>query len=230
MNNESGCKISELRELTSARKSCRICLDRDPGKIHAGAFFDFDPDVISYWSQWLGHPSPQLLIVGQDFGDLDYFKKFRGLDDPHNKTNENLCELLWHAGLTPSKPPLADRITRIFLTNSILCLKEPPMNSPLRETWVRACAINHLRPLIERLRPPIVVAMGGPAWQATQFALEIKNAPKRICAAAGGTWTTRMGTRIFAVGHCSGLGVRNRPWQMQLEDWSRIGDAVRQIL
>jgi hypothetical protein len=54
-------------------------MDRNPGKIHAGATFDFDPDVISYWSQWLGHPHPQILIVGQDFGDIEYFNKYRGL-------------------------------------------------------------------------------------------------------------------------------------------------------
>jgi uracil-DNA glycosylase len=227
MTSESGCQYSDIAELVATRKSCRICLDRYPGKIHSGATFDFDPNVISYWSQWLGHPEPQILIVGQDFGDKDYFEKFRGADDPENETNDYLYKLLMHAGLTPTKPPQADRKTRVFLTNSILCLKEPPMNSKLRNPWVRACAINHLRPLAHQLSPPIIVAMGGPAWLAARIAFEIEKAPEKISAAAGGMWPTRTNGHVFAVGHCGRLGQGNRPWYKQLEDWARIGDALR---
>jgi hypothetical protein len=36
------------------------------------------------------------------------------------------------------------------------------------------------------LNPPIVVALGGPGWQATKLALEIKEAPEKISEAAGG--------------------------------------------
>jgi uracil-DNA glycosylase len=221
------CQHSDLVELVTARKSCRICLDRHPGKIHAGASFAFDPGVISYWSQWLGHPDPQILVVGQDFGDVDYFTKFKGADDPENETNDYLYELLVHAGLTPTKPPQVDRNTRVFLTNSVLCLKEPPMNSKLRDSWVRACAINHLQPLALKLKPPIIVAMGSPAWLAVQIAFDIETAPAKIGAAAGGMWQTKTGIRVFAVGHCSRLGQGNRPWHKQIEDWKRIGEALK---
>jgi uracil-DNA glycosylase len=215
--------------LVESRKSCRICLDRDLGKIHAGASFDFDPPVISYWSQWLGHPKPQILIVGQDFGDVDYFKKFQGTDDPENETNDFLYELLKHIGLTPERPPKPDRHTRVFLTNSILCLKEPPMNSKPRDRWIRACAVAHLRPLADNVNPPIIVAMGGPAWLAVRIAFEIQETPERISNAAGGMWQTAAGIRVFAVGHCGRLGQGNRPWQKQLEDWTRIGSALKLI-
>lgn len=217
----------ESAELVESRKSCRICLDRDPGKIHAGASFDFDPPVISYWSQWLGHPKPQILIVGQDFGDVDYFKKFQGADDPESETNDFLYELLKHIGLTPGRPPKPDHHTRVFLTNSILCLKEPPMNSKVRDPWIRACAINHLRPLAHKLNAPITVAMGGPAWLAARIAFEIEKAPEKISAAAGGIWPARTDGHVFAVGHCGRLGQGNRPWHTQLEDWARIGEALR---
>ena len=219
----------ELMELISVRKSCEICPDRNPGKIHAGASFAFDPDVISYWSQWLGHPEPQILIIGQDFGDIDYFKRFRGVDDPENETNDYLYKLLVHAGLTPSRPPQPDPNTRVFLTNSVLCLKEPPMNSPLRKPWIRACAIKHLRPLAHKLKSPIIVAIGGPAWIAARFAFEIKEAPENIGAAAGGMWSTKEWGHVFAVGHCGRLGQGNRPWHIQLKDWSRIGEALKLI-
>jgi hypothetical protein len=65
--------------LVSARKACRICVQRSPGRIRSGAEFEFDPDVVSHWQQWLGHKQPKLLIVGQDFANVDYFVRYRGM-------------------------------------------------------------------------------------------------------------------------------------------------------
>lgn len=204
-------------------------MERNSGKIHSGASFDFDPYVVSYWSQWLGHPRPQILVIGQDFGDVGYFERNRGADEDGNDTNENLFKLLEHIGLKPRKPPQEDRETRVFLTNSILCLKEPPMNSKVRRPWVYSCAITHLRPLIQKLAPPVIVGMGGPGWLAARLALAIEDAPEKITVAAGGMWTTKTGIQVFAVGHCGPLGIANRSWRKQLEDWSRVGEARRQV-
>jgi hypothetical protein len=71
--------------------------------------------------------------------------------------------------------------------------------------------------------------MGGPGWLAARVALYIEDAPQKIAVAAGCAWTTRTGIKVFAVGHCGPLGIANRPWCKQLEDWSRVGDALRQI-
>jgi hypothetical protein len=215
-------------QLLCARKACQICVKKSPGRIRSGASFNFDPPVVSYWSQWLGCTEPKILVVGQDFGDTGYFQRFSGSDDPENKTNKNLYQLLVHAGLTPTCPPKPDRTTPVYLTNSVLCLKEPPMNAPLLNSWIRACAENHLRPLAQLLKPPIIVAMGGPGWMAVKAAFRIDHAPGLISIAAGGSWKTN-GSEVFAVGHCSGLGIRNRPWHTQLEDWSRVGDALKRI-
>lgn len=229
MTFEPGVRSLSLAELVEARKRCRIYIERSVGKIHAGQSFHFDPDVVSYWSQWLGCPKPKMLVIGQDFGDKSYFQKFRGQDDPANETNINLYKLLVHAGLTPKYPPQTDLVTPVFLTNSVLCLKEPPMNSSLRDSWVRECSLNHLRPLVNSLRPRIIVAMGAPAWLAARIALDIKDAPSKIGVAAGRTWDVSGFQRVFAVGHCSGLGIRNRSSQKQLQDWSRIGNALTQL-
>jgi DNA polymerase len=216
--------------LIAARKSCRICLDLSPGKIHCGSSRKFDPEVVSYWSQWLGHPKPKLLIVGQDFGDIAYFDRFQGLDEPHNQTNENLYKLLKLINLQPAPPPQRDTTTPVFLTNAILCLKEPPMNRPVLDSWIRSCAVHHLRPLLDALRPPIVVAMGGPAWKATRIAANLPNTPPRVGDAAGNMWTGGDGQRIFCVGHCGGLGLRNRPIELQRQDWLRIGESLQEYL
>ena len=90
--------MQDYGALVTARKACRICIERYPGRIRSCAEFDYDPDVISHWEQWLGHHQPKLLLVGQDFGNVDYFVRHRGRDEPHNPTNDNLYRLLTAAG------------------------------------------------------------------------------------------------------------------------------------
>ena len=214
--------------LVSARKACRVCVERSPGRIRSCAEFDYDPEVVSLWEQWLGHRRPLLFVVGQDFGNVEYFVRNRGRDAPGNKTNDNLQRLLIEAGFAVGEPPHLDPSTPVFLTNSILCLKEGAMNAPIRQSWVKACTENHLSPLLGWLRPPVVVGMGGCGWGAVRQAFALRDAPRPILQAASRDWTVDR-TRVFAVGHCGPLGLINRPWPEQLADWRRIGAAVREV-
>jgi hypothetical protein len=84
-------------------------------------------------------------------------------------------------------------------------------------------------PLLERLRPPLVVGMGGCGWRAVRQAFALRAAPLPIARAAGSDWVAADGTRVFAVGHCGPLGLTNRPWAQQLRDWRRIGTACEQL-
>jgi uracil-DNA glycosylase len=225
----AGLGMKTYDELVESRKRCRICMETDPGEIHNGDEFDFDPPVVSYWSQWLGHPNPILLIVGQDFSDIGYFCRNQGTDEPDNETNENLRKLLTEAEVKVEKGPARDEGARVFLTNSILCLKAGRMNAPIKHRWVDACAQNHLLPLINYLNAPIVIGMGVNGWRAVRKVFQLTHTPPQIKRAAGGSWDTPTGTRIFPVVHCSNLGIGNRPWPQQLADWRRIGDAVREL-
>lgn len=215
-----------LRHLVTARRECRICSDRNPDHIFNGAREDFDPLVVSYWSQWLGHESPKLLIVGQDFGDIDYFREHLGQDELNNSTNNNLHKLLGIAGLNVGAPPTRDIDSPVFLTNSILCLKKGPMNAPIRDPWVKSCAKRHLVPLLAHLRPPIIVAMGKHGWNAVRSAFNLIDTPRLISKAAGNSWIPSRGQRVFAVGHCGPLGIANRAWKQQEADWKRIGHTL----
>jgi len=222
--------LDEYGALVAARKACRVCVERSPGKIRSCAEFDFDPDVVSHWEAWLGHRRPELLAVGQDFGNVGYFVRNRGRDDPDNKTNDNLRRLLTEAGFAVTEPRHRDSNAPVFLTNSILCLKEGPMDGAIRPRWVDACADRHLRPLVRYLRPPVVVAMGSCGWRAVRRVFGLEDAPVRISQAAGSCWTAADGTRLFAVGHPGPQGLTNRPWPQQLGDWRRIGVAVSTAL
>ena len=227
---ESARGADQYDALVAARKACRICVERNPGKIRSCAEFDFDPDVVSHWEAWLGHKRPKLLAVGQDFGNVGYFVRNRGRDDPNNKTNDNLRRLLREAGFDVTDPAELDQNTPVFLTNSILCVKDGPMDGALRPSWVNACADKHLRPLVLYLRPPIVVGMGSCGWRAVRRVFALDKAPERISQAAGSSWISPDETRVFAVGHPGPQGLTNRPLPQQLADWRRIGEAVSAVL
>ena len=216
----------QWRALVMARKACRICVQQSPGRIRSCAEFDFDPDVVSHWEQWLGHRNPKLLVVGQDFGNVEYFVRHRGHDEPHNSTNDNLQRLLAAAGIDAADPPDRDLAAPVFATNSILCLKEGRMSGSILSSWVSTCAETHLAPLIRYLRPPVVVAMGSHGWRAVRQVFALDHAPQRISEAAGRDWPAADRTRVFAVGHPGPLGLTNRPWPQQLLDWRRIGTAL----
>jgi uracil-DNA glycosylase len=218
--------MEDFDALIRARKACRICVYRNPGRIRSCAEFAFDPAVVSHWEQWLGHRNPKLLVVGQDFGNIGYFVRNLGRDEPNNKTNENLFKLLTAARIEVSHPSDRDDHAPVFLTNSILCVKEGAMNGAILSSWVDACSDQHLRPLIRCLKPPVVVGMGNCGWRAVRRVFGLNDAPRRISQAAGSSWISRDRTLVFAVGHCGPLGVINRGWVQQLADWRRIGEAV----
>lgn len=182
-----------------------------------------DPDVVSHWSQWLGHRSPKLLIVGQDFSNVDYFRDNGGRDAPDSETNENLWRLLNQEARIPvGRPPERDPAAPVYLANSILCLKDAEMTAPVPRGWVDTCAAAHLAPLVRLLRPRIVVGMGVSGWRAVRGLFGLNAEPEGIKAASGRAWEVA-GTKVFAVVHCGPLGIRNRSRLLQAEDWRRIG-------
>ena len=72
-NSGAAAGMAEYTGLVAARKACRICVERSPGKIRSCGDFDFDPEVVSHWEPWLGHKRPKLLAA------IDEAAKARGL-------------------------------------------------------------------------------------------------------------------------------------------------------
>ncbi len=197
--------VMEYGDLVAARKKCRICVERDPGKLRNGAEYIFDPSVVSHWSQWLGQQTPELLIVGQDFANVEYFEKYQASDDPRNRTNENLRKLLSIADVKVGMPPERDEFATVYLTNAILCMKEGRMNASIKSRWIDSCAETHLLPLTSHLKAPIVVGMGAAGWRAVRKIFKLAEAPLQISVAAGAMWKAANDVRIFPVGHCGPL-------------------------
>ncbi len=167
--------MTNYDDLVRARKLCRTCMSSPSGRgqsskrLMNGMERGYDPDVVSHWSQWLGDRNRRLQIVGQDFSNTDYFRRHGGRDAPEIDTNKNLFRLLTEeACISVGPPPISDPDSAIYLTNSILCLKEGEMKASVSPRWIDACSDSHLGPLMALLRPVAVVGMGSSGWRAVR--------------------------------------------------------------
>jgi hypothetical protein len=120
-------KERRYSELVAARKAydCEGQLGlANPARVEGGRY---DADEVGPWTRWAGDLNADLMVVGQDWGDVRYFIANEGLDAPHNPTNTALASLLASVGrpvpVPPTAsaplPPRANRISRVFLTNAL---------------------------------------------------------------------------------------------------------------
>ena len=66
---ELDSKRARYGALVGARKTCRACADpANPSVCEGGAF---DCEAIGAWSRWQGNADAQVMVVGQDWGDVD---------------------------------------------------------------------------------------------------------------------------------------------------------------
>ena len=168
----------------------------------------------------------EVLVVGQDWGDVAYFERWRGIDQPSgNPTNENLRRLLGLIGARLGSPREHQDL-QVFLTNLILCLKTGGLQAPVRDEWLRNCTRELFAELVRIVRPLAVLALrqrvtsaildyyGVPYCRTVSLSELTSHAPFRIGDDA----------YLFPVYHCGAGGVnRNRSFAKQCEDWQRIG-------
>jgi DNA polymerase len=217
---------SQYQSLVADRKKCRLCKDlSNPGERR---FAGFDSNHIGPWSRLHGDLNAKLMIVGQDWGDVDYFVKNQGLDDLRNPTMQNLETILNHIGINVSMAAYSEDNQGLFLTNAILCLKKGGLQAKLSKQWSNNCGRMFLRKQIEIVRPLVVVGLGAVAFQAILAAFD---KPKvELADAIGDTKGIEIldGVRLFAAYHCgAGCINRNRNLQQQCKDWGRIGKYLR---
>lgn len=220
-------KHTQYAELVAARKTCRrcdgLCNPNDKSVRR------FDSNEIGPWSILHGDLDARLMIVGQDWGDVDYFVKFKGRDDLKNRTMRNLQSILNDNSLSFDVLSYSESDRGLFLTNSILCLKSDGMTSEIDRTWVENCGNNFLRQQIEIVKPRIVVGMGKHAFHAVlrAFGLPVRALKDAIHDRSG--IEIQKNIRLFACYHCSpGTISRNRDLQTQKRDWKRIAIALNQ--
>lgn len=228
--------LTEYAALVAKRKTCVRCVADVAGK-HGVIFglqnpaqlFDGKQDSteIGPWTRWQGALDAELMVVGQDWGDVDYLETHNGLDDPDNSTNVALRHLLAIAGFSVEPVgPTTERGT-IFLTNAILCLKRGGMGARVRAAWFNECGEHFLRPQVDLIRPSALVTLGERAYRAVCRAFGRPSGAFRKAVEAESPPEIREKVRFFPRYHCSPrVLARARVIAQQREDWRRIGDAL----
>jgi uracil-DNA glycosylase family 4 len=217
-------KPARYASLVAKRKACREC----PGLTNQSDCGIYDKhDEIGAWSRWQGNLDAELMVVGQDWGDVDCFIRTEGR--PIYGTNMTLVDLLQCAGFSDIQP--FDKTVRrgsLFFTNGILCLKQGGAQSAVKSQWFRQCGEHFLRPLIEIVQPKAVVCLGNRAYRGLLSAYGIKPRKLRDAVDSGEPEMLPKGIAVFVVYHC-GKYVLNthRCLARQKEDWSRIGERLK---
>ena len=215
-------KEQKYLELVENRKQCEQCEGLvNPSRYENGYL---DSQHIGPWSRWQGNLESKLMVIGQDWGTVGYFRKWRGLDQPRgNPTNDNLIELLLSIGIRINNPGIEQK-GEVFFTNAVLCLKEGNLQSPIKPEWVRNCGERFLKPLIEVIHPKIVVALGEKAFKAAveAYNLQIKWSKYKELVEADSI-SLQEGVSLFPVYHC-GARIMNthRNKGAQVKDWRKI--------
>lgn len=211
-------------ELVSARKVCRRCAAlKNPSEVDEGRY---DSAHVGPWSRWQGNLDASLLVVGQDWGDVRYFLREKGLEGPGNPTNQTLAELLKSIGVDIGPPGQAPGADVAFFTNAILCLKDGGLQGKVRREWFQNCR-PFLRGQLEIVRPRVVVGLGQLAFENVFRAFDIRPPNFRDAVADDQGTSLPTGSLAFAVYHC-GARILNthRPLSAQMQDWQRVGRAL----
>lgn len=217
-------KEIEYTALVESRRACAVCQGlQNPAVVCDGAF---DSAEIGPWSRWQGRLDSPIMVVGQDFSDAAYFKRWKGVDQPDNPTNRNLCKLLGSVGVDITDVAAQGNRGQAFFTNAILCLKRGGMQGKVQDSWFANCGSRFLRPQIELVRPKVVVGLGERAFNAVLAAFQLPAQRLRDAVASPGT-RLLPGIIGVAVYHC-GARVTNisRPLSTQMTDWQRVQAAL----
>ena len=192
---------------------------QNPSQIEGGKF---DCPHLGPWSLWQGDLDAKLLVIGQDWGDENYFRSNEGRDNDGNATNQNLRKLVSFIGCDPGLPS-NPTVQPLFFTNAVLGIKSGGMSADLKHDWLRHSSLNFTGPLIEIIRPRLIVTLGISAYKSLRFIFPyLPYEPMNNLLKYPPFHLSGSGV-LFPMAHCGGLGLANRNMEEQLKDWKKIG-------
>jgi DNA polymerase len=219
---DSQVKRARYNALVEARKACRACAGlTNPSVCHGGTF---DRDEVGAWSRWQGNLDANLMVIGQDWGDVAWFVREAGCSTSTSQTNRTLVKLLGDAGFEVKLPCESSGRGALFFTNAVLCLKEGGAQARVRDECFRNCGTRFLRPLIDLIRPRVVACLGERAYRAVLTSCGLRPGKFREAVESESPVDLPGGVSVFAVYHC-GARILNthRRFSAQRDDWRRIG-------
>jgi len=221
-------KLKAYQELVSSRKACLLCDGlTNPSAINDGIF---DSNHIGPWSRWQGNLDSDLMVIGQDWGDVNYFIENKGYDKDNNPSDNTIRNLLASIDIEIPQPSKCDETkTPIFLTNTILCLKKGGLAGPIKKSWFDNCGKNFLQPLIEIIQPKVVVTLGKYAYEAIckLYVLPKVMFKDAVILHQEGFFLIK-GVRFLPMYHCSPLVINSKTRTLfeQKADWQKVRKAL----
>lgn len=216
-------------QLVAERKACTACATlklklTNPSECGNGAFDN--TGHIGPWTQWQGNLDAELMVVGRDWGGVDYFIDNVGLEQDDNETNTRLIELLAGVGIHIDVP-VNTRDRPLFFTNAALCLRPGRLTGPVSGKWFSNCGPLFLRRQVELVRPKVVVALGYYPYRAVCKSFGLEPAQRMRDAIQREPEQLPTGTILVPVYHCGKNGQRSRSIAEQKKDWKRVRDALQ---
>lgn len=192
----------------------------NPSDVEGGVF---DREInIGPWCKWQGNLDAKIMLIGQDWGTVDYYVETRGCHRDESRTNQSLIKLFKLIGIDIGTPSHPNHAAPCFFTNAILGLKdEKAMAGKVKDSWLKECAKEFLKPNIEIIKPRIIITLGINAYNALTYiySLEKENLNQLIDK---NPIKIEKEILVFAMYHCGGLGLANRKWELQKKDWKKI--------
>ena len=201
---------------------------------------------VNLWSFWQGNLSPEILVIGQDWGKLPNNEKMNtftnsaayriNIAKEKNTTDYNLVKLFSE---TFSIDILA--VQKLFFTNSVFCYKKGNLNESVRISWFSNCNMHYMSELILLLEPKCIITLGIKALHGLAKSGNIYSdgslvkkiyrlSLKVVLQDPNQLWWEALNkckrVRLFPVFHPGRYSSRNRPFQQQLHDWKRIKPFV----
>lgn len=195
-------------------------------------------DEINLWTYWQGQGclSPEILVVGQDWGNPDTAEGRHCLEalqqgKPyllHNSfpSDKNLAAL-FKAAL---KIDIGEKNERLFFTNLVLGYRTGKNTGPLKAVQFFH-DLAYFKTLVHILRPRIVICLGQKTFSYALRAYgEKKDFPDGYISALAShdNYLDIEGIRFYGMAHCGNYGCKNRGGNisrglaLQMQDWSAI--------
>lgn len=215
-------------ELVAKRRAHRFPVGLlNPSEIEGGRF---DSDHLGPWSRWQGNLQAEVVIVGQDWGDLPYFLRNEGTDDEREPTCTNLRSMALAAGWDLGTPKIPNP-QPLFFTNAVLGIRAENGKSGAPPTsWIDD-SLPFLTGILDLIHPKAVVSLGTAAYRATRMALYGRKRDDQIPIAAALSHVHQLSPiqrpgmpAWFPFYHCGPLGLVNRSRDLQVQDWRRLGE------
>jgi hypothetical protein len=208
--------------LVNKRKLFRFTELLNPSEIENG---QYDGKHVELWAQWLGCLDAKIMLVGKDFGGLGFFLKFKGKCDPYSVTNQNLMKLFSKLDIDIGTPIEPNKNAPVFLTNCISGIINSSAKGSNRISSVskKESTKEFLHPLLDIVNPKIVIAMGSEAYECVSNAFQIPRVKTLQQAVEHSPYELPGSKFLYPVFHCGGLGLVNRSFEKQINDWMKIG-------